>query len=51
LWQIYSGLYVEKFIRIALFCRRCDKNILVRFPDSQFQLPFTYKTQTLSFTT
>jgi len=32
------------------FCRRCDKNILVYFFGSQFQLLFTYKTRTLSLT-
>jgi len=32
------------------FCIWYDKNILVHFSGSQFQLPFTYKTRTLSFT-
>jgi len=34
----------------AGFRRRCDKKVLVCFFGSQFQLPFTCKTRTQSFT-
>jgi len=36
----------KSFSESAGFCGRCDKNILVCFFGSQFQLPFTYKTRT-----
>jgi len=50
LWKIYSGLYYKILSESAGFYKRCDKNILMFFSGSQFQLLFTYKTRTQSFT-
>ena len=49
LWQIYSELaYMYKILsESAGFSRRRDFGV---FSGSQFQLPFTYKTRTLSLT-
>jgi len=51
---IVCGKYIQEnkykiLSESAWFCRRCDRKHLVLL-DSQFQLLFTYKTRTLSFT-